>query len=72
MAVLSGRDVIRILEANGFVAQKRRGTSHIVMKRTTASGSTTVPVPDHPTLKPGTLSGIIRQSGLARELFEYQ
>jgi hypothetical protein len=30
----------------------------------------TVPVPDHEELKIGTLLGIIRQSGLPRELFE--
>ena len=30
----------------------------------------TVPVPDHGELRMGTLSGIIRQSGLPRSLFE--
>lgn len=30
----------------------------------------TVPVPDHAELRMGTLSGIIRQSGLPRSLFE--
>ena len=33
-------------------------------------GTITVPVPDHGELKSGTLSGIIDQSGLSRELFE--
>jgi predicted RNA binding protein YcfA (HicA-like mRNA interferase family) len=32
----------------------------------------TVPVPDHSELKMGTLSGIIRQSGLPRSLFEVE
>jgi predicted RNA binding protein YcfA (HicA-like mRNA interferase family) len=30
----------------------------------------TVPVPDHSELKTGTLASIVRQSKLARELFE--
>lgn len=34
------------------------------------SGTITVPVPLHPELKIGTLQAIIRQSGLARSLFE--
>ncbi len=36
------------------------------------SGNTTItlPVPDHPELKPGTLSAIIRQSGIAGKAFE--
>jgi predicted RNA binding protein YcfA (HicA-like mRNA interferase family) len=39
--------------------QKRHGTT-----------TTTIPVPDHADLKAGTLSSIIRQSGLARRFFE--
>jgi predicted RNA binding protein YcfA (HicA-like mRNA interferase family) len=60
--------VCRILERHGFVEVRRRG-SHVVMQRTTAAGSTTVPVPDHPELKTGTLLSIIRQSGLPRSVF---
>lgn len=32
----------------------------------------TVPVPDHPLIRVGTLLSIIRQSGLPRSLFEEQ
>jgi predicted RNA binding protein YcfA (HicA-like mRNA interferase family) len=60
--------VCRILERHGFVEVRRRG-SHVVMQHTTAAGSTTVPVPDHPELKTGTLLSIIRQSGLPRSVF---
>ena len=69
LRVLSGRDVCRILEAEGFSEVRRRG-SHIVMQRRSDQTTTTVPVPDHPELKAGTLSSIIRQSGLSRSLFE--
>jgi predicted RNA binding protein YcfA (HicA-like mRNA interferase family) len=69
LRVLSGREVCRILEAHGFAEVRRRG-SHVVMQHRAASGSVTVPVPDHSELKLGTLRSIIRQSGLAREAFE--
>jgi predicted RNA binding protein YcfA (HicA-like mRNA interferase family) len=69
LRVLSGRDVCRILEENGF-AEVRRRSSHIVMQRRTDDGTVTVPVPDHDEIAKGTLRSIIRQSGLPRELFE--
>jgi predicted RNA binding protein YcfA (HicA-like mRNA interferase family) len=69
LRVLSGREVCRILEAEGFSEVRRRG-SHVVMQKRAGNMTTTVPVPDHPELKAGTLSSIIRQSGLSRHLFE--
>jgi predicted RNA binding protein YcfA (HicA-like mRNA interferase family) len=68
LRVLSGREVCRILERHGFVEVRRRG-SHVVMQRRTVEGTTTVPVPDHPELKTGTLLSIIRQSGVSRSEF---
>ena len=67
--VLSGREVCRIRENNGFMEVRRRG-SHIVMQHRSADGTTTVPVPDHRELKIGTLLSIIRQSGLPRSEFD--
>lgn len=68
--ILSGREICRILQEHGFVEIRRRG-SHIVMQKrnagtTTTTATTTVPVPDHAEVRAGTL----RQSGLAKELFE--
>lgn len=40
------------------------------MQQRSGNTTTTVPVPDHKELKPGTLASIIRQSGVARSLFE--
>jgi predicted RNA binding protein YcfA (HicA-like mRNA interferase family) len=40
------------------------------MQRRLADGTITVPIPDHPELKIGTLLSIIRQSGIARSEFE--
>lgn len=70
LRVLSGREVCKILEAEGFTEVRQRG-SHIVMQKRSGDTTTTVPVPDHKELKTGTLTSIIRQSGLARSLFEH-
>ena len=69
LAVLSGKEVCKILARHGFQEMRRRG-SHVVMQRRTPTGTTTVPVPDHHELKIGTLLSIIRQSGLPRSEFE--
>ncbi len=69
LRVLSGREVCQILERHEFVEVRRRG-SHVVMQRRISEGTVTVPVPDHPELKIGTLLSIIRQSGVPRAEFE--
>ena len=71
LRVLSGREVCRILEKHGFAEVRRRG-SHVVMQRRIAAGTITVPVPDHPEIRLGTLQSIIRQSGVRRSVFESQ
>jgi predicted RNA binding protein YcfA (HicA-like mRNA interferase family) len=40
------------------------------MQKRSAAGTTTVVVPDHRTIRVGTLLSIIRQSQLRRNLFE--
>lgn len=69
LKVLSGREACGILERHGFVEVRRKGT-HIVMQRIQGPQSITVPVPDHHELAVGTLSAIIRQSGVPRREFE--
>jgi len=69
LRVLSGREVCKILEAEEFSEVRRRG-SHVVMQKRVGKTTTTVPVPDHAELKAGTLSSIIRQSGISRSRFE--
>ena len=69
LRILSGREVCQILAQHGFKDVRRRG-SHIVMQRQTATGTVTVPVPDHHEIRLGTLQSIIRQSGIARSEFE--
>jgi predicted RNA binding protein YcfA (HicA-like mRNA interferase family) len=66
---MSGRECCAILQANGFVFVRQKG-SHMIMQYRLAESTITVPVPDHGELRIGTLSSIIRQSGLSRHLFE--
>lgn len=68
LPVLSGQELCRILEKHGFTKVRQRG-SHIVMQKSGASGTTTIPVPDHSELRTGTLRSIIRQSGLGVDVF---
>jgi predicted RNA binding protein YcfA (HicA-like mRNA interferase family) len=69
LRVLSGDEVCRILEQNGFVAVRQRG-SHRIMQKQIEDTTITVPVPLHDPVKRGTLASIIRQSELPRALFE--
>jgi len=69
LQILSGRAVCKILSDHGFETVRQKG-SHIIMQKRQRNTTITVPVPDHHELKMGTLRGIIRQSGLPRNLFE--
>ncbi len=69
LRILSGRDVCRILEQHSFHLVRQRG-SHMILQRRTDRGTVTVPVPDHPEIRIGTLQSIIRQSGIPRSVFE--
>jgi predicted RNA binding protein YcfA (HicA-like mRNA interferase family) len=69
LRVLSGSETCKILEEHGFVVVRQRG-SHRIMQLQTERTTITVPVPLHDPLRRGTLQSIIRQSGLAKSLFE--
>lgn len=67
---LSGAEVRAILEAHGFVYIGTEG-SHMKLRYTDENGQVlTAMVPTHKSIKIGTLSSIIRQSGLGRAPFE--
>ena len=61
---MRSRDVIRLLEENGWEHVATSG-SHYHLKHPTKPGRVTVP---HPTkdIKKGTLASIFRQAGLAK------
>ncbi|MCX8043151.1 MAG: type II toxin-antitoxin system HicA family toxin [Desulfobacterota bacterium] len=69
LRVLSGNEVCSILARYGFIEVRQRG-SHIVMQKKLPRGTITVPVPNHETIRIGTLQSIIRQSGVPRTEFE--
>lgn len=69
LKVLSGKDVCKILEQNGFLQIRQKG-SHLVMQKKTGETTITVPVPNHKEIKIGTPQFIIRQSQLSKTLFE--
>jgi predicted RNA binding protein YcfA (HicA-like mRNA interferase family) len=66
--VSDGEEICAILETEGFLQVRQRG-SHVVMQRQTPTGSITVPVPNHREVRIGTLQAIIRQSGVSKEKF---
>ena len=66
LPIISGRECIRKLEKLGFNIRRQKG-SHIIMRRD--DPKTTVVVPNHRTLKPGTLRQIIQDAGLTVDEF---
>jgi predicted RNA binding protein YcfA (HicA-like mRNA interferase family) len=69
LGVFSGAELCRLLEKEGFANVRQRG-SHVVMQRRAGEQTITVPIPMHKEIRTGTLLVIIRQSRLARSLFE--
>jgi predicted RNA binding protein YcfA (HicA-like mRNA interferase family) len=68
LGVFSGAEIVRIMEAAGFICSRQRG-SHMFMQKRSNGGTITVPVPLHGTVRIGTLQSIIRQSGMSRDHF---
>ncbi len=63
---VSGREVCRALEQVGFLLRRQRG-SHMVLRRNDPFAR--VVVPDHRTVRVGTLRHIVNQSGLTVDEF---
>ncbi|WP_342597767.1 type II toxin-antitoxin system HicA family toxin [Cyanobacterium aponinum UTEX 3222] len=69
MHILSGKEVCQILATYGFKQIRQKG-SHIIMQKIIENGTITVPIPNHDTIRMGTLQSIIRQSQIPRKEFE--
>ncbi|UXE62970.1 MAG: type II toxin-antitoxin system HicA family toxin [Woronichinia naegeliana WA131] len=69
LRVLSAKQVCQILTEQGFIQVRQRG-SHIIMQKKIDNSTLTIPVPNYPEIKIGTLQSIIRQSNLSRSLFK--
>lgn len=63
---LSGKELIRILELGGYTQVRTKG-SHVRLYPPEGSGLKKVTVPLHRELKPGTLTNIMKDSGLTIE-----
>lgn len=61
---VNGAEAVRALKRLGFIALRQSG-SHVILRKSPRI----VVVPQHKLLKPGTLKGIIEQSGLTLEQF---
>jgi predicted RNA binding protein YcfA (HicA-like mRNA interferase family) len=61
---LSGQDLIKALQRVGFAVQRQRG-SHIILRR--ESPHARVVVPNHKTLRVGTLRAILHEANLTVE-----
>ncbi|MBI2148862.1 type II toxin-antitoxin system HicA family toxin [Candidatus Woesearchaeota archaeon] len=63
---ISGVELVKILCKNGFVVVRQKG-SHIRLEKNTTETTIKITVPNHQTLKKGTLHHIIKDSGLEIE-----
>lgn len=61
LKILSGRDVIKILESFGFSIAGQKG-SHIKLNRIVASSRQTLTIPNHPEMDKSTLKAIYNQA----------
>ncbi len=65
---VSGERVIRALKRAGFVILRQKG-SHVSLEKRTGDRVFKTVVPDHTEIAKGTLSDILKQSGLTLEEF---
>jgi predicted RNA binding protein YcfA (HicA-like mRNA interferase family) len=63
-ADLSGQELRKVLQRAGFVLVRQRG-SHMILRREVPKAR--VIVPNHKTIRPGTLSQILKAAGLTVE-----
>lgn len=66
LPVLSGKELIQILERHGFKVVRQKG-SHVSLQKVTAEGVWRTVVPLHEAMAKGTLMDILRQAGLSRD-----
>jgi predicted RNA binding protein YcfA (HicA-like mRNA interferase family) len=68
LPILSGAELISLLELFGFVQVRQKG-SHIVLKKNTSVQSIGTVVPNHKELAEGTLRAILRQCHITPDEF---
>ena len=68
LPLISGNEVIKLLQKEGFVVTRQRG-SHVSLHKSIDNKIVLVVVPLKKEIKKGTLLSIIKQSGMTREEF---
>lgn len=65
---ISGKEVCKAMEKEGFVFVRQTG-SHRIYQKKTEEGVITIPIPIHSNkpLKKGTLHNILRKTGITKE-----
>ena len=70
LPTLSGKEVISILQKEGFSIKRQKGSHLTLYKRTPEKGLyATVPLHGNKEILPSTLLSIIRQTGMSKEEF---
>ncbi|MBF0607886.1 MAG: type II toxin-antitoxin system HicA family toxin [Magnetococcales bacterium] len=69
---LSGKELCRVLEREGFKSVRHTG-GHKIYQKSTEDGTITIPVPIHSNrpLRKGTLSNILKKAGITSEKLLY-
>ena len=68
LPLVSGNDVIKLLQKDGFVVTRQRG-SHVSLHKKVENKVLLVVVPIKKEIKKGTLLSIIKQAGMTRDDF---
>ena len=65
---ISGKQAIKILQDNGFVVARQRG-SHVVLVNRSGGGKRTTVVPMHKELRKGTIRSFAKMAGIDVKTF---
>jgi predicted RNA binding protein YcfA (HicA-like mRNA interferase family) len=66
LPAISGKQLIRALQRDGFVLLRQKG-SHVSLEKRAGEKYWRTIVPLHREIRPGTLSDILNQTGLSKE-----
>jgi predicted RNA binding protein YcfA (HicA-like mRNA interferase family) len=66
MKSISGKALCKIVEQNGWILKRVTGSHHIYAKKG-VTAIVSIPIHDNRDLPPGTLRGILKDSGLTEE-----
>lgn len=69
---VSGKQLCRILEKDGYVFVRQTG-SHRIYQKNSEDGNITIPIPVHSDkpLKKGTFHAILKKAGISRERLSF-